>query len=117
MSSPTPEDATAVRTASLPSWPAATASLVLTGTTVYLFRIYGDLHWRVIYGPDRYESALSEGTRAELLDLLARLNYYRIFSILALAFAIWSFRGRPRWPAWLALAASGLALFVSAIVM
>lgn len=117
MSSPSPEEATATDRPASPSWPAATASLVLTGTTLFLFKIYGDLHWNVIYGPDRFESGLNEGTKAALLDLLATVNYYRVFSLLALAFAIWSFRGRPRWPAWLALAASGLALFVSAIIM
>ena len=110
------EEHTAVLRPSPPSWPAAIASLILTGTTVYMFKIYSDLHWRVIFGRDRYQSGLNEDLRAELLDLLATLNYYRIFSVLALAFAIWSFRGRPRWPAWLALAASGVALFVSAII-
>lgn len=99
------------------SWPAAAASLVLTGTTLYLFKLYSDLHWQVLFGVDRYESRLSEELRSELLDVLATLNYYRLFGVLALGFAVWSFRGRPRWPAWVALAASGVALFVSAIVM
>lgn len=62
-------------------------------------------------------SGPSEGLKTELLSLLATLSYYRFFGVLALGFAVWSFRGRPRWPAWVALAASGVALLVSAITM
>jgi len=71
----------------------------------------------VLFGVDCYDSRLSEVLKSELLDLLATLRYYRLFGVMALGFVVWSFRGRPRWPAWVALAASGVALFVSAIVM
>lgn len=79
------------------AWPAASASFVFTATTVYLSYLYTYLHWRVVFSPERYDSQLTEGLKSALLVVLGRLEYYRVFAVLALLWGLWALRGRPRW--------------------
>jgi len=83
-----------------PVWPAATASFVLSALSLFLFFLYGKMHWRVVF--DHYKE-MSADLRRPALEVLNGLEIYRMVALFALVFAIWAFRGRPRWVAWVVL--------------
>lgn len=100
----------------LSSWPAASASILLSATSIYLHYLYSYVHWRVVFGPERYDSQLTEDLKSSLLTVLYRLEVYRVLGVFAMIWALWALRGRPRWPAWTALAFSLIALFLATMI-
>jgi ABC-type anion transport system duplicated permease subunit len=80
---------------------------------VFLFSLYSKLHWRVL---QFHYQDMTEDLRRPLVQVLNSLEFYRVVALLALAFLIWAFRGRPRWLAWIALPPAVLALYTAATV-
>ena len=96
-----------------PAWPAGIASIAFSGLALFLFSLYGKLHWRVLF--DHYKE-MSEDLRRPALQVLNGLEIYRIVAILALIFAVWAFRGRPRWVAWVALPIALLSMMIAVVI-
>ena len=78
-------------------WSEVAASLAFSAATFEMFVLYGIVHWQIMF---RW--------KPHLLRL--------IFAVLALVWAFWSFRGAPRWAAWIALGLALVALFTNAII-
>jgi hypothetical protein len=96
-----------------PAWPAGVASITLSALSLFLFALYGEMHWRVLF--DHYKD-MPEDLRRPTLHVLAGLEIYRIVALFALVFAIWTFRGRPRWLAWVALSIALLTVGAAVII-
>jgi hypothetical protein len=58
------------------------------------------MHGRVLL--DHFKQ-MSEDLRHPASEVLNGLEVYRLVALFALAFAVWAFRGQPRWIAWVAL--------------
>jgi membrane-associated PAP2 superfamily phosphatase len=96
-----------------PSWPAGTASLTFSVLSLFLFFLYSKTHWRVVF--DHYRE-MSPGLRGAALHVLNGLEIYRVVAVVALVFAVWAFRGRPRWLAWVALPVSLLTIMTALLI-
>ncbi len=83
------------------------------GLSLFLFVVYGRMHWRVLF--DHYKS-MPEDLRGPTLQVLNGLEIYRIVALFALVFAVWTFRGRPRWLAWVALPIALLTAMTALII-
>lgn len=88
--------------------PCALASLAFNLLALSLVRLYGRLHWGLLFGTPT--PALPDDARQELTGILDDLGWnYRGLALLGLLFAVWSLRGHPRW-------AGVAALVVAAVV-
>jgi len=93
------------------------ASLVLDLTSLWLSRLHGDLHWRVLFGFNR--KGIADEPLDVLFKLLGQLDAgWKLLALGALAFNVWAFLwGRPRWMAWAALPFTTLTIAGMAVVM
>jgi len=97
------------------SWPAASVSVIFAVATTHLFLVYSRLHWGVLFSRDHGQ--MDEAARSQLFVILGRLEWYRVGGLLALFFAVWALQFRPRWPGWIALSASLLAVVAAMLIM
>jgi hypothetical protein len=95
------------------AWPAALACLCFCGVSILLLKAYGLLHWRIIH--DHY-SSLEGSLKTNLFRLLGFLEVYHLTALLAVAFGVWTFAGRPRWMRWVCLPLIILSLLMFIIV-
>ena len=107
------DTATNVPAAKPPAWPAGIASIIFSALSLFLFSIYSHIHWRIL--SDHY-SEMSAALRRPILHVLNCLELYRVVALLAVAFSIWAFNGRPRWVAWVALSLALLALMTVFVI-
>ncbi len=96
-----------------PAWSAGAASITLSALSWFLFLLYSKMHWRVLF--DHYKE-MPEDLRRPALQVLNGLEIYRIVALIALVFAVWTFRGRPRWLAWVALPIALLTVMAALII-
>ena len=94
-------------------WAPALASILFTAVTIYLLRLYSHLHWAVL---QYHISEMSGSLARDLSILLWQLEAYRFGALLALGFGIWALCRRPRWPGFVAIAVSVLAVLAALIV-
>ena len=84
------------------SWPLVILSIVCAVNCIYLFYLYSDIH---------NAQDLRCCTR-----LLGDLEYYRLFGMASLIFAVYAYRREPKWPAIIMVPLCGMALVVSIII-
>jgi hypothetical protein len=77
------------------------------------FYVFGTLHSSVLAF---HRKEMSEDLRRPLLQVLNSLEIYRVVALLALGFAVWSFKGKPRWLAWIALPLALLAVALALLI-
>ena len=95
-------------------WPSALASMAFSFAAFAMLRLYALVHWKIMMDEGwRRDEALVKHVY-QLLDELFWLRLF--FAVLAAVWALWSFRGKPRLMAMVALAFSVGAL-VSLMVM
>ena len=95
-------------------WSEVVASLAFSLATFEMLTLYGIVHWDIMF---RWTVEAAEPRQA-VLRVLGHLSMLRlIFAALALAWVIWSFRGAPRWAAWVALGLAIAAPATNTIVM
>jgi hypothetical protein len=97
------------------SWPAGIASLIFSASTVFFFALYSHVHWAVL-ARHYAELAQLRDLKDSLFVVLGRLEFYRLFGVFAVAWALWALRGRPRWLGWIALPISVFALFLAVVI-
>ena len=96
------------------SWAAVLASLIFSVAAYEMFDLYALVHWRIMF---RTSPEIPEPPFA-VFTVLGRLAWLRFdFAVLALVWAVWSFRTGPRWASIVALAVSFLALGLTVIMM
>jgi hypothetical protein len=89
------------------------ASFIFSVATFEMLVVYGIVHWNIMF---RYTPDMSEPPEA-VFTVLGHLSMLRlVFSVLALVWAVWSFRGAPRWAAWTALGFAVVALLSNAVM-
>ena len=94
-------------------WAPAVASVAFTAVTFYLLRLYSHLHWAVL---QHHISEMSDSLARDLSILLWELEAYRFGALFAVGFGIWALCRRPRWPGFIAIAVSLLAVLAALIV-
>ena len=96
------------------SWSLAIASLLFSAATFEMFVLYGIVHWQIMFrtNPDAQRPPDAVFT---VLDHLALLRV--VFAVLALVWAVWSFRACPKWAAIIALVVSLVAVATIGIIM
>lgn len=95
-------------------WSEVLASLVLSAATFEMLVLHGIVHWDILF---RWRPEAPE-QREAVFTVLDHLGVLRlVFALLALVWAIWSFRRAPRWAAWVAIGVSIIALGTNAVVM
>ena len=91
------------------------ASLAFSVATFEMLVLYGIVHWDIML---RWRLETPELPKAAVFTVLDHLGLLRlVFATLALVWAVWSFRGAPRWTSWIALGFAILALFTNGIIM
>lgn len=118
------ERSTNIETApSVSSWTYAVPSLVCTIATFFMLSLYSQIHWNIMMKISINRLMKEERLiDSELLDniypVLTELGILRVaFAVLALIWAIWSFKGRPRWAAMVALGFAIGAVLTIFVVM
>ena len=96
------------------SWPAAVASLLFTYFAVRAFLAYSFVHWQVL-AFDRFH--LNRDAEKAFWQVLGDFDSLRLSGVAAVAFALWSFRGRPRWVAIIAAVVSLIGFSAAFMVM
>jgi hypothetical protein len=71
------------------------------------------LHWQIL--SQNYEK-IDDGLKESLFALLNRLEFYRIYGLVALIFLIIAFFGKPKWLALICTPFVVFSLFLSIIV-
>ena len=95
------------------SWSLVIASLLFSMATYEMLRLYGVVHWRIMFRPNPGASPPPEA----VFDVLGELFWLRaIFAVLAFVWAVWSFRACPRWASSIALAFSLLSVMTIIVV-
>jgi hypothetical protein len=95
-------------------WSEVLASLVLSAATFEMLVLHGIVHWDIMF---RWRPEAPE-QRDAVFTVLDHLSVLRlVFAVLALVWAIWSFRRAPRWAAWVAVGVSVIALGTNAVLM
>lgn len=97
------------------AWSRILASIAFSFATFVMLHLYGLVHWKIMLdkGKPRDEQLLQP-----VLQLLGVLGWLRvIFAVLALIWALWSFKGRPRLGAMIAFALAIGAILASMIIM
>ena len=79
---------------------------MLSVISLFLFSLYNAVHWRIL---SNHYDEMTESLRGAVLGVLNCLELYRVIALVALGFAVWAFRGKPRWVAWIALPLALLA--------
>lgn len=108
---------------SVSAWTYAVPSIVCTIATFFMLSLYSQIHWNIMMKISINRIMNEEGPiDSELLDniypVLSELGILRVaFAVLALIWAIWSFKGRPRWAAMAALGFSICAVLTIFIIM
>jgi glucan phosphoethanolaminetransferase (alkaline phosphatase superfamily) len=96
------------------SWSLVCASLLFSATTFEMLMLYGIVHWQVMFQTDPQSPRPPEA----VFTVLVHLWYLRIiFALLALVWAIWSFRSCPKWASLIAVVVSLAALTTAGIIM
>jgi hypothetical protein len=94
-------------------WSEFVASLIFSVATFEMLRLYGIVHWQIMF---RWKPETPPAPRA-VFAVLGELGWLRLtFAVLALIWALWSFRAAPRWAAWVATGLALLALFSNLIL-
>ena len=96
------------------SWSLVIASLLFSAATFEMLVLYGIVHWQIMFRAD----LPAERPPYAVFTVLGHLFRLRVlFSVLALVWALWSFRACPKWAAITALVVSLVAMMTMAIVM
>jgi sterol desaturase/sphingolipid hydroxylase (fatty acid hydroxylase superfamily) len=118
------EQSTNIETApSVSAWTYAVPSIVCTIAAFFMLSLYSQIHWNIMMKISASKIMKQERPiDSELLDsiylVLTELGILRVaFAVLALIWAIWSFKGRPRWAAMVALGFSICAVLTIFIIM
>ena len=88
----------------------AASSLITLG----LFRLYGHVHWNILF---RNYQDMSEAERHKWLTILSGLDIYRLVGLVALILAAVALTRRPRWPVLIYGPLAIIAGWVSLIIM
>lgn len=108
---------------SVSAWTYAVPSIVCTISTFFMLSLYSQVHWGIMMKISINKIMKEERPiDSELLDsiypVLTELGILRIaFAVLALVWAIWSFKGRPRLVALIALGFAICAVMTIFIIM
>ena len=93
-------------------WSEVFASLVFSAATCEMHVLYGIVHWQIMF---RLAFEAPNAPEA-VFTVLGHISVLRLgFAVLALVWAVWSFRRAPRWAAWVALVTAIAALCSNAI--
>ena len=117
------QDANRETATSVSAWTYAVPSIVCTISTFFMLSLYSQLHWNIMMKISINRIMKEERPiDSELLDniypVLTELGLLRVaFAVLALIWAIWSFKGRPRWAAMVALGFAICAMLTIFIIM
>lgn len=109
--------------ASVSAWTYAVPSIVCTISTFFMLSLYSQIHWNIMMKISINKIMKEEGPiDSELLNniypVLTELGILRFaFALLALIWAIWSFKGRPRLVAMIALGFAICAVMTIFIIM
>ena len=96
-------------------WAAAVASLLCSVATWYYLQIYSIIHWEVLGSEPKPE--FEPAVKDAIFQTLLRLEAYRLFGVLAVAFAVWAILSKPRWVGVICAVPALFALFLSFIIM
>jgi hypothetical protein len=96
------------------SWSLVLASLCFSAAAFEMLVLYGIVHWQIMFRTDPNAPRPPQAVYI-VLDHLWGLR--AVFALLALAWAIWSFRSCPKWASLVALAVSFAILLMSILVV
>ncbi len=95
-------------------WSEVVASLVFSAMTFEMLVLYGIVHWDIMF---RWRPEAAQPPNAVFM-VLGHLSSLRlVFAVLALVWAVWSFRRAPRLATWVAVGLALAALCTNVIVM
>ena len=105
------------------AWTYAIPSIVCTFTTFFMLSLYSQIHWNIMMKISinkimNEERPIDSELLNNIYPVLTELAILRVaFAVLALIWAIWSFKGRPRWGAMVALGFAICAVMTIFIIM
>lgn len=103
------------KTSKLPSaWPAIGASIIFSIAVYIMLYLYSFVHWNIMFNEIKpYSTPIPA-----VYTVLKGLAWLRLsFTILAIIWAAWSFKGIPRWGSIIALVFAFFAVMTNLVVM
>jgi len=93
------------------AWPMILASVAFAGLNLALMFLYGKVHWKIMIPPNP-EIKIPEPIKEEIYAVLAFICFcYQAAALLSLLWALWSFKGKPRWASYVALLLAAYVTF------
>ena len=108
---------------SVSAWTYAVPSIVCTIAAFFMLSLYSQIHWNIMMKISvnkmmNEERPIDSELLNNIYPVLKELGILRVaFAVLAMIWAIWSFKGRPRWAAIVALGFAICAMMTVFIIM